>query len=186
MIAHSTVTRGRRADRLLGIVFAVLTCGLLAALAASPEFVGWAFERHHNVWSWYVRPLFLIPFCAFAYRRSWAGMSLTLLLLATSMFWFSAPTEPDPAVARFLQAEVDYLTGPWTTWKALGTILVPLTLGALATALWRRNLRFGLVVLVLIAVLKMTWSVIEAGSAGLAVVAPAVVGLVLCAAALGL
>jgi hypothetical protein len=31
---------------------------------------------------------FLLPFCYFAYRRSLWGIVLTLLTLATSMFWF--------------------------------------------------------------------------------------------------
>jgi hypothetical protein len=50
-------------------------------------FLSWAWARHHNVLSWYVRPLFLLPFCYFAYRRSVKGIALTLLALATSMFW---------------------------------------------------------------------------------------------------
>jgi hypothetical protein len=29
----------------------------------------WAWARHHNILSWYIRPLFLLPFCLFAYRR---------------------------------------------------------------------------------------------------------------------
>jgi len=37
------------------------------------DFVGWAWERHHNPLSWWIRPLFLIPFAFFAYRRSWVG-----------------------------------------------------------------------------------------------------------------
>lgn len=34
------------------------------------EFLGWVWARHHNELSWYVRPLFIVPFCWFAYRRS--------------------------------------------------------------------------------------------------------------------
>jgi uncharacterized membrane protein YccC len=52
------------------------------------ELGSWAWAPHHNPLSWYVRPLFLIPFAIFAYRRSWLGMAITLLALATSMFWF--------------------------------------------------------------------------------------------------
>lgn len=169
-----------RVDLMLAAVFAVLTIGLVVAMAASPEFLAWAFARHHNVASWYVRPLFLIPFALFAYRRSLAGIFATLFLLATSMFWFPAPADPDPMVVDFLRMEVEYLTGTWTAAKVLLSALVPLTLGALAAALWRRNLFVGLSVVVLIAVLKVTWSVVEAGDAGLAVVAPAAGGLLAC------
>ncbi len=170
----------RQRDLLLAAVFALLTVGLIVAMATSPEFLAWAFARHHNIASWYVRPLFLIPFGLFAYRRSLTGIFATLFLLATSMFWFPAPAEPDPMVVDFLRMEIEYLTGPWTAAKVVLSALVPLTLGALAAALWRRNLLVGLSVIVLIAVLKVTWSVFEAGDAGLAVVAPAVGGLLAC------
>ena len=65
------------------------------------DLASWAWARHHNVLSWYVRPLFFLPFCYFAYKRSLFGMVLTLVALATSMAWFPATdTEPaPPAVA---------------------------------------------------------------------------------------
>ena len=50
------------------------------------EFHSWARTRHHNPLSWYIRPLFLLPFCCFAYKRSMWGIALTLLALSTSMF----------------------------------------------------------------------------------------------------
>ncbi len=86
----------------------------VAATGNTSEFVAWAWERHHNVLSWYIRPLFLLPFCYFAYRRSLLGMTLTLLALATSMFWFPAPAEASPAVNEMLAAEREYLTADWT------------------------------------------------------------------------
>jgi hypothetical protein len=33
-------------------------------------FLSWAWARHHNVLSWYIRPLFLLPFCYFAVEFS--------------------------------------------------------------------------------------------------------------------
>lgn len=169
-----------RRDAALAAVLLILLAAFMTAMALSPSFFRWAFDRHHNVLSWYVRPLFLIPFSLFAYRRSLAGMAATLLLLATSMFWFPAPDATDPAVAEFLEVEKQYLTGRWSLGKRLLTLLVPTTLGALAAALWQRNVRLGLTVLVLIAVLKMTWSIAAAGTAGLSIFVPALVGLVTC------
>ena len=64
------------------------------------ELASWAWARHHNVLSWYIRPVFFLPFCFFAYRRSWAGILATLVALATSMAWFPAPTNPDPSSGR--------------------------------------------------------------------------------------
>ena len=61
------------------------------------DVAAWAWARHHNILSWYIRPLFLLPFCFFAYRRSLLGITLTLVALATSMAWFPAPATPSPA-----------------------------------------------------------------------------------------
>lgn len=69
------------------------------------DFLAWAWDRHHNILSWYTRPLFLLPFCYFAYKRSLAGISLTLFALVTSMFRFPAPEQPDPVVLGFLTME---------------------------------------------------------------------------------
>lgn len=141
------------------------------------EFADWAWARHANPLSWYIRPLFLLPFMYFAYRRSWTGIWATLLATATSMFWFPAPAEPDPQILSFLEAERDYLTSDWTPGKILLSSLVPLSLWALGTAFWRRSLGWGLVVLNAIAVAKTTWSVVY-DKGGIEVVAPALFGLV--------
>jgi hypothetical protein len=66
------------------------------------EFLSWAWARHHNPLSWYIRPLFLLPFCYFAYKRSTWGIVLTLFALATSMVWFPEPERPDPRALEFL------------------------------------------------------------------------------------
>jgi len=102
------------------------------------ELASWAWARHHNILSWYIRPLFFLPFCWFAYRRSGLGMALTLVALVTSMAWFPAPARPDPAVIRFLEVERDYLLGEWTAAKVAMSLIVPLTFAALTVALWRR------------------------------------------------
>ena len=61
-----------------------------------------------------MRPLFFLPFCYFAYRRSLLGIVLTLVALATSMFWFPAPEHASPAVNVMLDSEREYLTADWT------------------------------------------------------------------------
>ncbi len=128
----------------------VLVLFAMAAVAATGninEFVAWAWERHHNVLSWYVRPLFLLPFCYFAYRQNLWGVTLTVVALATSMFWFLAPEQADPRAAEFLAVEREYLTSDWTLWKVLLALLVPVGFSALAVAFWRRWLVWGLVVI---------------------------------------
>jgi hypothetical protein len=66
------------------------------------DFGTWAYDRHGNILSWYIRPLFLLPLAFFAYRRSGWGIAGTLVALATSMFWFPAPAVPDPRVEELL------------------------------------------------------------------------------------
>lgn len=149
------------------------------------DFAAWAWARHHNMLSWYIRPLFLLPFVLFAYRRSLWGIVLTLVALATSMFWFPAPAEPDPRAVQFLAMEKEYLTGAWTWWKMALSLTVPLSLAALALAFWKRSLLWGLVVINAMALGKMAWSFLfgDVGG-GLAVATPALVGLVICDAAI--
>lgn len=147
-----------------------------------PEFTelfNWAFERHQNVLSWYIRPLFLIPFCIFAYRRSLPGIALTLVALLTSMAWFPVPARPNPQVISFLEAEKAFLLSPLTPKKAalLGLVLVSMT--ALALAFWHRSLKAGLGLLGLIALGKIMWSVSE-DSGGQAIIFPAMLGLLIC------
>jgi hypothetical protein len=145
-------------------------------------FWDWAWARHANPLSWYIRPLLLLPFVYFAYKRSWKGVAVTLVAVATSMFWFPAPENPDPEIIAFLEAEQEYLTGGWTAGKAAFSALIPLSMWALAAAFWRRSLGWGLVVLNAIAVTKTAWSVVY-DEDGAAVIAPAVVGLALTNAA---
>ncbi len=59
------MTRWKRTDVVLatGTLATVLFAGMvLAATGALEEFFSCVWERHHNVLSWYVRPLFILPF----------------------------------------------------------------------------------------------------------------------------
>src|SRR3712207_495353 len=122
------------------LALVLLAVAATAVTGSLDEFGAWAWERHHNVLSWYVRVLFLLPFCYFAYRRSLTGIVLTLLALATSMFWFPAPERPDPRTLEFLAMEREYLTEEWTAAKVLLGLLVPVSLAALALAFWKRSI----------------------------------------------
>jgi ABC-type glycerol-3-phosphate transport system substrate-binding protein len=46
----------------LALVLLAMAAAVEAA-GSTEEFTTWAWERHHNVLSWYIRPLFLLPFC---------------------------------------------------------------------------------------------------------------------------
>ena len=81
------------------LTLAALAAAVIAATGTTDEFAAWAWARHHNELSWYIRPLLLLPFCWFAYKRSLFGITLTLVALATSMSWFPAPETTSPASA---------------------------------------------------------------------------------------
>jgi hypothetical protein len=174
----------KRTDVILSVAtlaLALLAAGIIVATASTNEFVAWAWARHHNVLSWYVRPLFILPFCFFAYRRSLLGIVLTLLALATSMFWFPAPEHASPAVNEMLRAEEAYLTANWTHWKVLIALLVPLTFAALGLAFWKRSLVWGLAVVNAAILFKIAWTFLFSTEAGAMSHLPAaVLGLVVC------
>ena len=173
-----------RTDVILSVAtlaLALVAAGVIAATSSTDEFVAWAWSRHHNILSWYVRPLFILPFCFFAYRRSLFGIVLTLLALATSMFWFPAPEQASPAVNEMLKAEEAYLTADWTLWKVLIALLIPLTFAALGLAFWRRSLVWGLAVVNAAILFKIAWTFLFSTQAGaLSHLPAAVLGLVVC------
>jgi hypothetical protein len=114
------------------------------------EVASWAWDRHHDILSWYIRPLFLLPFCCFAYRRNVVGIVVivgTLIALVTSMAWFPSPAQPDPAVVQMLEAERDYLLGEWTLGKIVIALLVPVVFGGIGVARWRHSIGWALVVI---------------------------------------
>jgi len=143
------------------------------------DFGDWAFDRHANVLSWYIRPLFLLPLAWFAYRRSGWGIAGTLVAMASSIFWFPAPARPDPKVLEFLDFERDWLTGNWDAPKIVLTLVVPLLLTSYCLAFWRRSVLWGLVILNLMAGGKLLWGVVAGDGTGWAMTAPGLAGLLI-------
>ena len=174
----------KRTDVVLSVgtlALALIAAGVIAAMWGTDEFVAWAWARHHNVLSWYIRPLFLLPFCYFAYRRSLWGMVLTLVALATSMFWFPVPEHPSPAVNEMLNAEKEYLTANWTLSKVLVALPVPLAFTALGLAFWKRSLVWGMVVINAAILFKIGWTFVFSTEAGAMSHLPAaLLGLAIC------
>ena len=174
----------KRTDVILSVATVALVLLAVAVMAITgtiDEFAAWAWARHHNVLSWYVRPLFILPFCFFAYRRSLFGIVLTIIALATSMFWFPAPEHSSSAVNEMLASEREYLTANWTLWKVLIALLVPLGFAALALAFWRRSLAWGLALINAMVLFKIGWTFLFSTEAGAMSHLPAaVLGLVVC------
>ena len=159
----------RRTDVLLSagtLALVILAVVGMATTGTIDGFVAWAWERHHNVLSWYIRPFFFLPFCFFAYRRSLFGMTLTLLALATSMAWFPAPETTSPAVIEMLAAEEAYFAAGWPLWKVLLALIVPISFAALGLAFWKRSLVWGLAVINGAILIKTGWTFVVSTEAG--------------------
>lgn len=167
-------------NKSISFLFFALTILFLVVSMTNKAFFDWVFERHHNQWSWYIRPLFLIPFCYFAYKHSWAGISITVFCLFTSMFWFNRPEVVSDNVNTFLRFEKDWLYGKWNLQKIMLIITVPISFIALGLAFWKRSLFIGLGVVVLMATGKILWSIRNGGDAGKSIIIPAIFGLLLC------
>src|SRR5918998_3931621 len=138
------------------------------------DFLSWVWARHHNELSWYVRPLFLLPFCFFAYRRSLTGVLVTLLIFPTSLFWFPAPKNPSPRVEGYLAWERQFLLEGSVAARVALVVLVVAFFVALAVAFWRRSWLWGLAVINAGTLLKVIWSVAFGGATGWASLVPSV------------
>ena len=165
----------KRTDVVLatGLLAAVLLAlGALAATGSVDNFFSWVWARHHNELSWYVRPLFLLPFCFFAYRRSLTGIVVTLLLFPTSLFWFPAPENPSARVEGYLAWERQFLLEGSVVARVALVLLVAGFFVALAAAFWKRSWLWGLAVLNAGTLLKVIWSVAFGGATGWASLVP--------------
>ena len=138
------------------------------------DFLSWVWARHHNELSWYVRPLFLLPFCFFAYRRSLTGIVVTLLLFPTSLFWFPAPENPSARVEGYLAWEHQFLLEGSVVARITLVLLVVAFFVVLATAFWKRSWLWGLAVINAGTLLKVIWSVASGGASGWASLAPSI------------
>lgn len=176
----------KKTDTILGLVFAGATAAFIVLFLTNDVFFTWAFARHHNVLSWYIRPLFIIPIVLFAFKKSRAGIFLSIFALFTSMFWFPAPETSSPQVLSFLAYEMEYLKGAWTAPKIFMSLSVPFFFAALILAAWRRNWKLLIGVIAAAALLKVSWSVIFSGEAGLSIIKPAAAGLLICLAGIWL
>lgn len=170
----------RRNDKKMAVVFALLTIALIVLAMTNDNFFDWAYERHQNQMSWYIRPIFIIPFCFSVYRHSWAGISVTIFFLFTSMFWFNKPAAVSEEVKAFLEFEKDWLQGEWDFNKILLILSVPISFLVLGLAFWKKSVWMGLGVIILMATGKITWSIQNAGESGKSILVPAILGLIIC------
>ena len=171
---------GLNKNQIIAILFFTLTIFFVAITMTNKIFFDWVFNRHHNQWSWYIRPLFLVPFCYFSYKQNWSGITITIFCLFTSMFWFPSPELVSDNVKEFLQFEKDFLYGEWDMKKVMMILTIPISFIALGFSFWKRSLIMGIGVLILMATGKMVWSIYNAGESGKSILVPAIIGLIIC------
>jgi hypothetical protein len=160
----------------LNWICALSLLGLLCLFFLHDDFFEWAFARHQNVLSWWVRPLMVFPFACAAWFRSWTGIWLSLIAMFSSMFWFPVPATPDPKVIEFLAMEKEFLKSDMTPAHLCGIFMV-ISYGALlAMSMWRRSLWMAALVIALGGVLKIMWSISFSPEAGVAIVPMAIMG----------
>ena len=101
---------------------------------------------------------------------------LTLVAVTSSMFWFPAPTAPDPRGAALLAVEREYLSGPLTVSRMLLTGLIPVWFVLLAWAV--RQLSWVGVVTVIGAgtFLKVAWLFRVGGQDAWVIIPPVALG----------
>ncbi len=167
---------GTRPKNLLNWVLSSALLGIFIAFFQIEAFFDWAFERHQNILSWWIRPMMILPFAAAAWWRSWTGIWLALIALFTSMFWFPVPDAPDPEVLAFLQMERDLLSSGWTTANILATLAI-LGYGTLmGAAIWHRSLALAIGVIALGGLAKSAWSLAYSPDTGGTVLPIALLG----------
>jgi hypothetical protein len=140
------------------------------------DFLNWAWARHHNPLSWYIRPFFILPICYFAYKNSIRGVLLTVVAVTSSMFWFPAPVTPDPTAATFLEVERQWIAGPLTLAQLVFTALIPVWFIALAAAFRRRLWMVAALVIAAGTALKVAWSFYVGGASAWIIVPPVALG----------
>ncbi len=172
--------RNKKLDILIGILFLIATIVFVIVFLSNDTFFYWAFNRHLNILSWYIRPLFIIPIIFFAFKRSWSGIFCSIFLLFTSMFWFPAPVNPSLMEKEFLQFEMDYLQGVWDIQKILISLLVPVFFILIIMSAWKHSFKWLIRTLIGAMLMKVLWSITFSGNSGISILKPAIGGLSIC------
>ena len=170
----------KRIDNIFGFIFLLAIVIIIYYFFSDERFFYWAFERHQNILSWYIRPIFIIPIILGAYFRSFSLIFLSIFSLFTSMFWFPVPDKVDEKVISFLNFEKEYLTSGWATDKVVIIFTILLFFIFLIYATWKKNWKLLVSVILIGATLKVVHSVFFSGSGGTSIIKPAVTGAILC------
>jgi hypothetical protein len=159
----------------LGYAVTIFAAEYLRGTSMGP----WVWDRHQNVFSWYSRPLFILPAAYYAYHRKIGYIIGFMLLMATSLFWFAAPIHVPEAVSGYLEWEKQMFFSNENRLPMFGLIAAVLVfLILLFYAFWQRNAWCGVLVVNFGTLLKIGVSLMFGGDAGWAAVVPSISSLV--------
>jgi hypothetical protein len=141
------------------------------------EILNWAFQRHLNPLSWYIRPIFLIILAYFAYKHSWKGLILTFVIMMSSMVWFPAPETINSQMKTVLEYEKMLLSNPVSAIITVAFMMI--FVFSVGMAFWKHSLKLGLVILNVTLIGKVILSLLLTGNDGWAPLGNTIFGLIL-------
>ncbi|NQD68732.1 hypothetical protein HP456_22760 [Bacillus haikouensis] len=141
------------------------------------EILVWAFQRHLNPLSWYIRPVFLIVLVYFAYKRSWEGVIITFVFMMSSMVWFPAPETINPQMQEVLEYEQMLLSDPVSAILTIAVMMV--SVGLILISFWKHSLKLGLIILNVSLIGKVILSLLFTGENGWGPLGTSIFGLIL-------
>lgn len=167
----------RRADVAAQLIVAIMllysAALLLLALYRGESLGEWIWDRHQNQFSWYSRPLFLIPACYYAYRQRISLVVGFMVLLLCSLFWFAAPAQVPEHISGYLEWERQlFFSNDSVLPLILLVAVVVIFLGGLFYAFWRRSVWIGLLLINAGTLLKIVVSMVLGKEAGMAAIVP--------------
>ncbi len=152
---------------------------LISAYCDGKGLAAWVWDRHQNQFSWYSRPLFLIPVCYYAYRRNLGLILGFMIMLFCSLFWFEAPAEVPSHVSAYLDWEKQLFFSNESLIPLFTLVVVVCVfLILLFTAFWQRNPVLGLILINAGTVAKVVVSVALAKETGAASIVPSLSSLI--------
>ena len=133
----------------------------------------WIWNRHQNQFSWYSRPLFIIPACYYAYRQKLGFVIGIMVLLGSSLFWFAPPAEVSETISGYLDWERQMFFNANNRIPLIVlSVSVLIFLLLLFYSFWQKSFWMGLLVLNIGNLLKIGVSVFFGEDAGMASIVP--------------
>ena len=143
------------------------------------EFSDWAWARHHNEWSWFIRPFIVLAFCTAAWFRRRNLVVAIGFFFPISAVVFPAPAVPKPYVIAFLNSERQLLEGlSLFSWFIFVSAVV-LFLWLLAAAFWKRSFWLGILLANAATAIKLMFSLFVWPDTGQAAIFPSLLTMVI-------